>query len=113
MFINSKKESKDAFNSLAEAWVMLAPSSTKPGERHFVIDFGASMHVFRKKDVLETLKRSRSPMTVVTANGEVQTNEDPQFYVRDLHVFVTVQLLENTRAVLSLWQTLQRARLHV
>ena len=32
-----KKESKDTFYSLVEAWVMPAPSSTKPEERHFVI----------------------------------------------------------------------------
>ena len=41
MFTNSKKESKDTFHSPAEAWVMLAPSSTKRAERHFVIDSGA------------------------------------------------------------------------
>ena len=38
------------------------------------------MHVLSKKDLrsgeLETLKRSRSPTIVVTANGEVQTNEE-------------------------------------
>ena len=50
---------------------------------------------------LETLKRSRSPITVVTAKGEVQTNE-VQVYVHDLHTFVTVQLLEDTPAVFSL-----------
>ena len=51
---------------------------------------------------METLKRSRSHRTVVTANGEVQTNEEAQVYVHDLHIFVTVQLLEDTLAVLSL-----------
>ena len=50
---------------------------------------------------METLKRSRNPITVVTANGEVQTNEEAQVYVHDLHLFVTVQLLEDTPAVLS------------
>ena len=59
-----------------------------------------------KKDLssgeLETLKRSFSPITVVTAHVEVQTNEEAQVYVHDLHIFVTVQLLENTLAVLSL-----------
>ena len=51
---------------------------------------------------LETLRRSRSPITVVIGNGEVQTNEEAQVYVLDLHIFVTVQLLEDTLAVLSL-----------
>ena len=100
-----KRSSKDTFYSLGKAWVVPAPSSTKPEERHFVIDSGASMHMLSKKDLwsgeLETLKRSRSPITVVTAKGEVQTNE-VQVYVHDLHTFVTVQLLEDTPAVFSL-----------
>ena len=47
-------------------------SSTKPDGRHFVIDSGASVYMLSKKDLssaeLETLKRSRSSITVVTAN---------------------------------------------
>ena len=39
---------------------------------------------------------------VLTANGEVHTNEEAQVYVHDLNLFVTVQLLEETPAVLSL-----------
>ena len=73
----------------------------------FVVDSGASMHMLRKKDSssddMDTLRRSRNPTTVMTANGEVQTNEEAQVYVHDLDLFVTVQLLENTPAVLSLW----------
>ena len=38
----------------------------------------------------------------MTANGEVQTNEEAQVYVQDLDMFVTVQLLDETPAVLSL-----------
>ena len=40
--------------------------------------------------------------TVVTANAEVQTNEEAQVYVHDLDLFVTVQLLEETPTVLPL-----------
>ena len=39
---------------------------------------------------------------MITANGEVQTNEEAQVYDHDLHLFVTVQLLEDTLADLSL-----------
>ena len=39
---------------------------------------------------------------VLTANGEVHTNEEAQVYVHDLNLFVTVQLLDETPAVLSL-----------
>ena len=72
----------------------------------FVVDSGASMHMLSKKDPssdeMDTLRRSRNPTTVVTANGEVQTNEEAQVYVQDLDLFVTVPLLEETPAVLSL-----------
>ena len=66
-------------------------------ERMFVVDSGASMHMLSKTDLsseeLETLWRSRNPTKVVTANGEVQTNEEAQVYVHDLDLFVTVQLV--------------------
>ena len=45
---------------------------------------------------LETMRRSRSPTTVMTANGEVQTREEATVYVRELDLFVTVMLLEET-----------------
>ena len=68
------------------------------------------MHMLSKKDLssdeMETLRRSRNPTTVVTASGEVQTNEEAQVYVHDLDLFVTVQLLDNTPAVLSLGKLL-------
>ena len=51
---------------------------------------------------LETLRRSRTPTTVVTAKGEVQTNEEAQAYVYDIDLFISVQLLEDTPAVLPL-----------
>ena len=38
---------------------------------------------------------------VLTANGEVHTHEEAQVFVHDLGLFVTVQLLEETPAVLS------------
>ena len=64
------------------------------------------MHMMSKKDLssdeLDTLRRSRNPTVVLTANGEVQTHEEAPEYVHDLNLFVTVQLLEETPAVLSL-----------
>ena len=64
------------------------------------------MYMMRKKDLrsdeLDTLRRSRNFTVVLTANGEVHTNEEAQVYVHDLNLFVTVQLLKETPAVLSL-----------
>ena len=63
------------------------------------------MHMVSNKDLnsaeLETVRMSRNPTTVMTANGEVQTREDATIYVKDLDLFVTVMLLEETPAVLS------------
>ena len=54
-------------------------------------------------DQMDTLRRSRTPRAVLTATGEVQINEEAQvFFVHDLDLFVTVQLLDETPAVLSL-----------
>ena len=39
---------------------------------------------------------------VITANGEVQTHEEATVYVKELDIFMTMKVLENTPAVLSL-----------
>ena len=59
---------------------MPAASTMKSEEREFVVDSGASMHMVSKRDLdsaeLETMRISRSPTTVMTANGEVLTREE-------------------------------------
>ena len=64
------------------------------------------MHMNSKRDLnsaeLETMRISRSPTTVVTANGEVQTREDATVYVKQLDLLVRGMLLEEIPAVLSL-----------
>ena len=64
------------------------------------------MHMISKKDLksaeLETVTTSKSPTTVMTANGEVQTNEEATVYFKELGIFLTMKVLEDTPAVLSL-----------
>ena len=64
------------------------------------------MHMISKKDLhdaeMDTLTKSCSPTIVITVNGEVQTHEEATVYVKELDVFLTVKVLENTPAVLSL-----------
>ena len=52
------------------------------------------MHVVSKKDLnsaeFETMRTSRSPTTVMTANGEVQTREEATENVKELDLFVSV-----------------------
>ena len=89
-----------------EARAMPAPTSKRPEERKFVVDSGASMRMLSKKDLssdeLDTLRRSRNPITVVTVQGEVQTNEEVQVCDYDPDLVVLVQLLEETPAVYRL-----------
>ena len=51
---------------------------------------------------MDTLTKSCSPTIVITANGEVQTHEEATVYVKELDIFLTVKVLENTPVVLSL-----------
>ena len=63
------------------------------------------MHMISKKDLksaeFETVTTSKCPTTVITANGEVQTNEEATVYSRELSIFLTMKVLEDTSAVLS------------
>ena len=64
------------------------------------------MHMLRRKDLnsaeLEPVRVSKSPTTVVAANGEVQTKEEATVYVKKMDLLVRAKLLEDTPAVLSL-----------
>ena len=64
------------------------------------------MHMISKKDLsdveMDTLTKSCSLTIVITANGEVQTHEEAIVYVKELDIFLTMKVLDNTPAVLSL-----------
>ena len=100
-----KEHERATFFSPSENRCLLA-SNLKPEEREFVVDSGASMHMISKKDLsnaeMDTLTKSCSPTIVITANGEVQTREEAIVYVKELDIFLTMKVLENTSAVLSL-----------
>ena len=97
-----KENDKATFHLPAEEWVLPAASTKEPEEREFAVDSGTSAHMVSKRDLdsaeLETMRTSRSLTTVMTANGEVQTREEATENVK----VVTVMLLEETPAVLSL-----------
>ena len=60
------------------------------------------MHMISKKDLsdaeMDTLTKSCSPTTVITANGD----EEATLYVKELDIFLTMKVFGNTPAVLSL-----------
>ena len=75
-----QEKDKATFYSPSEKWIVPAASTIKPEEREFVADSGASMHMVSKRDLnsaeVETVRISKNPTTVMTANGEVQTREE-------------------------------------
>ena len=101
-----KEHERAAFFSPSEHRCLPAPSTLEPEEREFVVDSGASMHMISKKDLseaeMDTLTKSCSPTIVITANSEVQTQEEAIVYVKELDMFLTMKVFENTPAVLSL-----------
>ena len=70
-----KEKDKATFFSLANEWCLPAPSVIKPEEREIVVDSRASMYMLSRRDLnsaeMETVRVSKSPKTVVAANGEV------------------------------------------
>ena len=64
------------------------------------------MHMVSKRDLnsaeLETMRTSKSPTTVMTANGEVQTREEATVHVKELDLNVKGMPLEEAPEVLSL-----------
>ena len=64
------------------------------------------MYMISKKDLrdaeMDTLTKSCSLSIVISANGEVQTYEEATVYVKELDIFLTLKVLENTPAGLSL-----------
>ena len=100
------EEDKVTFCSSSDVWCLSVPSSTKPKERELDVDSGESIHMLGRLDLISaeraTVRVSRDSTTVLTANGEVQTNEEGTVYVNDQDLFVTVLILEDTPPVLPL-----------
>ena len=69
------------------------------------------MHMISKKDLsdaeMDTLTLSCSLTIVIIANGEVQTHEEAIVYVKELDIFLTMKVLEDTPAVSSLGKALR------
>ena len=90
-----QEKDKDTFHSLSEVWSSPAPIFYETRGR-------SSMHMLSRKDLdsaeVEPVRVSRNPTTVIT----VQINEEATVYVHDLELFVTVEIFEDTPAVLSL-----------
>ena len=60
---------------------------------------GESTIIHEEKD---TARKSTASCTIITANGTITTTEEATVCVKDLDMFITVQLMEDSPAVLSL-----------
>ena len=64
------------------------------------------MQMISKKNLndveMDTLTKSCRRVTVITADGEKQTHEEATVYVKEMDVILTLKVLENSPAVLSL-----------
>ena len=100
----SEEETEWEEQGAREAAWKLAESVLKLEEHESATFF--SLHMISKKDLndaeMDTLTKSCSPTIVKTANGEVQTHEEAIVYVKEFEKFLTMKVLENTPAVLSL-----------
>ena len=86
---------KSTFFSPTEDRCLPSPYQIKLEEREFVVDSGVSMHMVSRKDLnspdLETVTTSKSPTTVITVKGEVQTHDEATVYVKELDLFLTLK----------------------
>ena len=107
-----REKNKATFFSFLENRCL--PTSTiKPEETEFVADSGASMNMIGKKDLNSaelTVTTSRSPTTVITANGEVQRHEEASWCQR-IGCVLDKKVFNNTPAVLSLGKALRWTRI--
>ena len=101
-----KEKHRAAFFSPTEKWCLPLPSKITPQDRKFVVDSRASMHMISRKDLhsaeLDTVRISRCPTPVITATRKMQTHEEAIVYMRELDMFLTVKILEDTPALLSI-----------
>ena len=92
----------------AYPWVEFARRIHNKARRKRVCGGLRSKHAHVQQEKALTLPNSKhtgsqkSATTAVAANVEMQTKEEATVYVRELDLFVTVMLLKNTPAVLSL-----------
>ena len=81
-------------------------SNVSLDERAFIVDAAASLHVMCETDLspeeLVTAEVPRLPTAAIAANGSIDTTDEATVNVEDLDIFDTVQLLEDTPAVLFL-----------
>ena len=86
--------------------VVASRSDCKHEDREFIVDCGASLHMMSKNELAsgekDTIIKSTEPTVIMTVNGKAESTEEAVVHVHDMDVFVTMMLLEDSPAVISL-----------
>ena len=93
-------------NKTTQEKVVTSRSDCAHGDGDFFVDSGASLHKLSKNELTcgdkDTIRRSRESTVNTTASGKAESTEEARVYVNDLVVSVTMVLLEDLAAVVSL-----------
>ena len=104
--LKSKEKHQTAFFSLSENWCLPAPSAIKTRGKRICCGLqSVDAHDQQKGFEFRSIGNrddDKSLTTVITANGEVQTNEEATVYVKELGIFLTMEVFEDKPAVLPL-----------
>ena len=104
-FASSRIATGLLFYPSIEAMVIPTLASTRPQEREFVVDSGASMQMMNKKKKSRRdghSKKVQNPYKRVYCKSRIRMHEKAQVFVQDLNLLITVHLLDETSAILSL-----------
>ena len=98
-----KENDKAKFFSLAEKWAFPA-ASTKSGRKDSLWLIQELVCIWSATAELKTMRTSRSPTTVVTANGEVRTREEATVHVKRLTCLIYDGIRPKSRSIRPQWR---------
>ena len=101
-FASSRIATELLFYPPIEAMVIQALASTRPQEREFVVDSGASMQIMSKniKSRREGhSKKVQNPYKRVYCKSRIRIHEEAQVFVQDLNLLIAVHCLDETSAI--------------
>ena len=97
--------------------ILAHPVLRNEADRDSKVAWNLARKMLSKRDLssdeMDTWRRSRNHITVLTLTGKLQINEDAQVFVHDFDLFVTVRLLDEMPAVLLLHLLCSKTRIFI
>ena len=101
--LKAQRKGQSYIFSPTNEWCLQGPCVNDTGRKRIRRRFRSiNAHVEQERSELCRIGNRKGPTTVVTAKGEVQTKEEATVNDKELGLFLTVKLPEDTPAVLSL-----------